>query len=1103
VNLSGPFIARPVATTLLTLGLALAGGVAFALLPVASLPKTDSPAISVSASMPGANPEIMASTVATPLERHLSEIADVTEMTSTSSVNSTNIQLVFGLDRDIDGAARDVQAAIVAARADLPSSLRANPSYRKQNQASPPILILAMTSDTLTQGQIYDAAATIVQQKLSQVRGVGNVGVNGSSLPAVRVELNPAALFKYGIGPEDVRAAISAANANSPKGAIESDDLHYQIYTNDQANLSSQYAPLIVAYRNGAAVRLSDVAEVTDPKLGATENIRNYGLFNDKPSVSVVVTQQPGANIIQTVDRIKALLPELNASVPSAIKIVVANDRSVTIRASLREVERSLIIAIVLVTIVVYIFLRDPKAALIPAIVVPVSLVGTFGAMYFLGYTLDNLSLMALTVATGFVVDDAIVVMENTSRHVEAGMPRIRAAFLGAREVGFTVVSMSVSLIAVFIPILLMGGVVGRLFREFTVTLSFAIVVSLVISLTTTPMMCARLLGGEPGHGPLGLFRHTERTFAFILRQYEHSLAWALRRGPLMMLILLLTVALNVYLYIHIPKGFFPQQDIGQLRAGVRADQSTSFQLMKQKFDQVVAIIRRDPAIATVVGAIGGGASNTANLDIALKPLSERNISADRVIARLRPRLARVRGAQTFVQANQDIRIGGRQANSQYQYTLQGDDVVELRLWAERLRRALQTVPEVTDVDSDQQVGGLETDLVVDRDTASRFGLTTSQIDNTLYDAFGQRLVSTIYNPLNQYHVVMEVAPPFWQNPDVLKDIFVSTSAGTVSGTQSSNAVVGTFVAGGSTGASSSAATSTTSAAAVAMDTARNAAANSLANSGRGGTSTGAAVSASVEQMIPLAAFARFAPGTTPLAVNHQGSFAATTIAFNLPEGESLSTAVNAINQTMNRIGAPITIHGGFQGTARTFEQSLTDEPMLVLAALMAIYIVLGVLYESYVHPITILSTLPSAGIGALIALVATGNEFSLVAMIGVLLLIGIVKKNAIMMIDFAIIAEREEGLDPRAAIFKACLLRFRPIMMTTIAAIFGAVPLVLATGDGAELRKPLGISIIGGLLVSQALTLYTTPVIYLYLDRLTGWSMRAARMRRTSPGIA
>jgi multidrug efflux pump len=1108
MNLSGPFIARPVATTLLTLGLALAGGVAFSLLPVASLPKTDSPAISVSASMPGANPEIMASTVATPLERHLSEIADVTEMTSTSSVNSTNIQLVFGLDRDIDGAARDVQAAIVAARADLPSSLRSNPTYRKQNQASPPILILAMTSDTLTQGQIYDAAATIIQQKLSQVQGVGNVGVQGSALPAVRVELNPTALFKYGIGPEDVRAAISAANANTPKGAIESDDLHYQIYTNDQANLASQYVPLIVAYRNGAAVRLSDVAEITDPKLGATENIRNYGLFNDKPSVSVTVTQQPGANIIETVDRIKAMLPELNASAPSAIKIVVANDRSVTIRASLREVERSLIIAIILVTVVVYVFLRNLRAALIPAVVVPVSLIGTFGAMYFLGYTLDNLSLMALTIATGFVVDDAIVVMENTSRHVEAGVSRIRAAFLGAREVGFTVLSMSVSLIAVFIPILLMGGVVGRLFREFTITLSVAIVVSLIVSLTTTPMMCARLLGGHPGNGPFGLLRYSERAFAWMLGLYERSLGWALRRSPLMLLMLLLTVCLNVYLYIHIPKGFFPQQDIGQLRGGVRADQSTSFQLMKHKFDQVVGIIRRDPAISTVVGAIGGGATNTANLDIALKPLSERNASADQVIGRLRPRLARVLGTQTFLQANQDIRIGGRQANSQYQYTLQGDNVEELRSWAEKLRRALQDVPEVTDVDSDQQVGGLETDLVVDRDTASRFGLTTSQIDNTLYDAFGQRLVSTIYNPLNQYHVVMEVAPRFWQNPDVLKDIFVSTSAAAVTGTQSTNAVAGTFSATAAGSGSSSASTSAsngaaTSAASVAMDTARNAAANSLANSGRGGTSTGAAVSASLEQMIPLASFARFAPGTTPLAVSHQGTFAATTIAFNLPEGESLSTAVGAINNTMNRIEAPVTIHGGFQGTAATFQKSLTDEPMLVLAALMAIYIVLGVLYESYIHPITILSTLPSAGVGALIALSATGNEFSLVAMIGVLLLIGIVKKNAIMMIDFAIVAERDEGLDPRAAIFKACLLRFRPIMMTTIAAIFGALPLVLAIGDGTELRRPLGISIIGGLLVSQMLTLYTTPVIYLYLDRLSGWSIRSTRLRGRRPGIA
>jgi multidrug efflux pump len=1093
MNLSAPFIARPVATSLLTLGLALAGMLAFSLLPVASLPKTDSPAISVSATMPGANPEVMASTVATPLERHLGEIADVTEMTSTSSINSTNIQLVFGLDRDIDGAARDVQAAIVAARVDLPTNLRSNPTYRKQNQASPPIIILAMTSETLTKGQIYDAAATIVQQKLSQVEGVGNVNVNGSALSAVRVELNPSALFKYGIGLEDVRAAISAANANSPKGAIESDRQHFQIYTNDQANLADQYRPLIVAYRNGAAVRLSDIAQITDPKLGSVENIRNYGLFNGKPSISVSVTQQPGANIIDTVDRIKALLPEIQTSIPSAIDLVVANDRSITIRASLREVERSLVVAILLVTLVVYIFLRSGRAALIPAVAVPLSLLGTFGIMYLFGYTLDNLSIMALIIATGFVVDDAIVVMENTSRHIEAGMSRMRAAFLGAQEVGFTVLSMSVSLIAVFIPILVMGGVVGRLFREFTITLSAAIVVSLIVSLTTTPMMCARLLRAEDEKRMPLLFRISERGFGVMFRFYERTLGWALRHGPVVLFVLAVTVGLNVYLYASIPKGFFPQQDIGQLRGGMRADQSTSFQSMKQKFIQVVSIIQRDPAVASVVGSTGGGGgTNTASLDIALKPLSERTLSADEVIARLRPQLARVKGAQTFLQATQDIRIGGRAANSQYQYTLQGDDVGEIRIWAEKLRRALQTVPEVTDVDSDQQVGGLETDLVVDRDTASRLGLTESQIDNTLYDAFGQRLVSTIYNPLNQYHVVMEVAPEYWQSPETLNQLYISTSAGAVSGTQSSNAVAGTTVLTNSAPVASNAA-------AIASDTARNASANQLANSGRGGASTGSAVSSSQETMVPLSAVAKYKPGQTPVAINHQGTFATTTIAFNLPVGESLGVAVEAINRTMNRIGAPATIHGGFQGAARTFQQSLSNEPFLVLAALVTIYIVLGILYESYIHPITILSTLPSAGIGALIALMATGNEFSLIAMIGVLLLIGIVKKNAIMMIDFAIAAKNNQNLDSRSAIFQASLLRFRPIMMTTVAAIFGAVPLVIATGDGTEMRRPLGISIIGGLLVSQALTLYTTPVIYLYLDRL---SIRWSRRSKGNPGL-
>ena len=1084
MNISAPFIARPVATILLTLGVALAGAVAFTLLPVASLPQTDSPAISVNASMPGASPEIMSTSVATPLERHLGAIADVTEMTSNSFVNSTNIQLVFGLDRDIDGAARDVQAAIVGARADLPSSLRTNPSYRKQNQANGPVIVLALSSDTLLQGQIYDAAATIVQQKLSQVDGVGNVGLFGSALPAVRVEINPRALFKYGIGLEDVRAAISSANANAPKGAIENAQQHWQIYTNDQADRADQYRPLIVAYRNGAPVRLGDIAEVTDKDDGAVENLRNFGLFNGKPAILVQVTQQPGANIIETIDRIKSVLPEIKASIDPKIDLVVENDRSVTIRASLRQVERTLMLAIALVILVVFLFLRNPRAALIPAVAVPVSLIGTFGAMYVLGFSLDNLSLMSLTIATGFVVDDAIVVMENTSRHIEAGMPRMRAALQGSREVGFTVVSMSLSLVAVFLPLQLMGGVVGRLFEEFTITLSVAILISLVVSLTLTPMMCSRLLGrGEPSNW--WLFRWSEAGFNAMRGGYERSLGWALRHRPLMLSILLLTIGLNVYLYVIVPKGFFPQQDTGVLMGFVRADQTTSFQTMKQKLIEASAIVQKDPAVERVTGFTGGGFGGgaSANLIVGLKPLSERSESADRVIARLRPQLIRMQGVQAFFQSMQDIRIGGRQSNSQYQYTLQADNLSDLRLWADRLRIALQDVPEVADVDSNQQPGGLEQQVIVDRDVASRLGLTSSQIDNTLYDAFGQRQVSTIFRPLNQYRVVMEVAPQYWQDPSTLNDLFVSTSGGAPSGSQSTNAVAGT-----TSTAKKQSATSKNATASVANDSARNLASNQLANSGRGGASSGAAVSSRMETMVPLAAFAHFSTGKTPTTVNHHGTQVATTISFNLPVGVSLSTAVAAIDRTMNRIGVPATVHGGFQGTASTFQKSLAKEPLLILASLIAVYIVLGILYESLIHPITIISTLPSAGVGALLALLATGNEFSLIAFIGILLLIGIVKKNGIMMVDFAIEGERTLGLSPEAAIMRACLLRFRPIMMTTFAAILGALPLALSAGDGTELRRPLGIAIVGGLLLSQLLTLYTTPVVYLYIERLRQW---------------
>jgi multidrug efflux pump len=1100
MSLSGPFIARPVATTLLTMGIALAGIMAFRLLPVAPLPPIEFPAISVNASMPGASPEVMASSVATPLERHLGTIADVTEMTSTSSQNTTNVQLIFGLDRDIDGAARDVQAAIVAARQDLPTSLRSNPTYRKFNAASAPVIILSLTSGTLSQGQIYDAAATIIQQKLSQIEGVGNVGVQGSALPAVRVELNPTALFRYGIGLEDVRAALSAANANAPKGAIENDRLHFQIYTNDQANLAAQYRPLLVAYRDGSPVRLQDIATVTDKEDGAVENIRNYGIYNGKPAVTVFVTQQPGANIIETVDRVRALIPEIRASIPGTIDLQVANDRSVTIRASLKQVERTLGGAVFLVILVVFIFLRDLRATLIPAVAVPVSLIGTFGAMYLLGFSLDNFSLMSLTIATGFVVDDAIVVMENTTRHIEAGMDRMKAAYLGASEVGFTVLSMSLSLVAVFLPLQLMGGIVGRLFHEFTITLTVAILISLVISLTTTPMMCARLLGRTDAKKPTGrLFRISEAGFEWMRVGYERSLVWAVDRGPLMMLILLATVFLNVYLFIVIPKGFFPQQDTGHMRGAVRADQSTSFQAMKQKMIQAAAIVQADPAVATVVANIGGGGgpggpnggSSSANLNITLKPLAERKISVDDVIARLRPKFFAVKGAQVFLQADQDLPSGGRPGNAQYQYTLQGDDLSELRSWSDKLRRALQNVPEVVDVDTDQQPGGLETEVIVDRDAASRLGLTQSQIDATLYDAFGQRQVSTIYNPLNQYHVIMEVSPEYWQNPETLRDLYVSTSGGAVSGAQSTNAVAGTTVLSKTGGPDATT---------VASDTARNAAANSLANTARGGASTGAAVSTAREKMVPLSAFARFGNGTTPTQVNHQGTFVATTIAFNLPPNESLSVATEAIDRTVMQIGMPTSIHGGFEGSAKNFKQYQGQMPLMLVAGLAAVYIVLGVLYESYVHPITILSTLPSAGIGALLALLATGNQLTLIAFIGILLLIGIVKKNAIMMVDVALEAERTDGMAPREAILRACALRFRPIMMTTLAAIFGALPLAVASGDGTEMRRPLGIAIVGGLMVSQMLTLYTTPVVYLYIERFRQWRKRKSGRKSQIP---
>ena len=1100
MSISAPFVRRPVATTLLTIGLALAGGVAFFLLPVAPLPSVDMPTIVVSASLPGASPQTVATSVTTPLERHLGTIAGVTEMTSQSAVGSSNTVLQFDLSRNIDGAARDVEAAIQAARIDLPSSLRSNPTYRKLNPSDAPVMILALTSDTLTAGQIYDSASTILQQKLLQVQGVGDVTIGGSSLPAVRVELNPRALFKYQLGLEDVRAALSAANANSPKGAVDVADQRYQIYVNDTAKRALDYQSLIIAYRNKSAVRLQDVATVTD----GVENIRNLGLADGKPAVLLVLHRQPGANVIDVVDRIRALIPELQASIPASIRIIQTNDRTETIRASLRDVERTLLIAIVLVVLVVFATLRNVRAALVPSVAVPLSLIGTFGAMYLLGFSLDNLSLMALTVATGFVVDDAIVVLENISRHVEQGMPRVQAALQGVREVGFTVLAMSLSLIAVFLPILLMGGIVGRTFREFALTLSVAIVISLVVSLTTTPMMCAHLLRRDTG-SQNRFMRALERGFDAMRDFYGRTLRVLLDYPRTVMIVLAITVVLNVYLYTIIPKGFFPQQDTGTLTGNLRADQSISFQAMAQKLRSVMSIVQADPAVKDVVGFTGGGgggggATNTANIFLGLKPLSERKDNSDRVIARLRGKLANITGVRLYLQAVQDIRAGGRQSNSQYQYTILSDDLAELNLWTPRITEALKTVPQLQDVNSDRQDNGLDVALNIDRDTAARLGVNLSEIDNTLYDAFGQRQVSTIYNDMNQYHVVMEVDPSFWQSPETLKDVWVSTSGGSVGGAQSTAAAPSAFGPAATRGVVSTASSSSSVSQAPAS-AAQNLALNQLTNSGRGGASTGASIATSVETSVPLAAFSTYGPKTTPLAINHQGPFVATTFSFNLPVGESLGTGIAAIQRTMQSIHVPISVHGSFSGTAKVFQQSLANEPWLILAAIVAVYVVLGILYESYVHPITILSTLPSAGVGAVIALLLFGTEFSLIALIGVILLIGIVKKNAIMMIDVALDTQRQRNVDARTAIYDACLLRFRPIMMTTLAALLGAVPLAVTTGSGAELRQPLGISIVGGLIFSQMLTLYTTPVVYIYLDRFRLW-LRSLASRRKGVGI-
>lgn len=1016
MGISEIFIKRPVATTLLTIAIALAGIVAFRFLPVSPLPQVDFPTISVQAGLPGASPETMASAVATPLERQFSRIASVTEMTSSSSLGSTSITLQFDLNRNIDAAARDVQAAINAARGYLPANLPNNPRYRKVNPADSPILLLALTSPILTKAQMYDAASTIMAQKLSQVDGVGQVFVWGSSLPSVRVELNPMVLNKYGISLEQVRGVLASANANTPKGHFSNEHQTWEVGANDQVFKAIDYRPLIAAYKYGSAVRISDLGEVVD----SVEDIRNAGYANGKPSVLVVVFRQPGANIIDTVDRIRAMLPELEASIPQSIDLRVAMDQTVTIRASVHDVERSLTIAVVLVVLVVFAFLRSPRSTFIPSVAVPVSLIGTFGVMYLLHYSIDNLSLMALTISTGFVVDDAIVVIENITRYLEQGMQPFAAALKGAREIGFTVVSMSTSLVAVFIPLLLMGGIVGRLFREFAVTLSIAIAVSLVVSLTATPMMCAHLLKEHREHG--WLYRLSERGFTWVVNTYGTTLTTVLKHAPITLAVLLGTIALNVYLFIRVPKGFFPMQDNGRMMGAIQGDQDTSFQAMNRILQQMIAVVTADPAVDTVNGFTGGGTSNTARMFVNLKPLDERKATVDQVIARLRPKLSRIPGATLYLQAAQDLRVGGRMSNALYQFTMRGDNLQDLTDYAPRMLRELRTIPIIADVNSDQQNRGLQAMVQYDRATAARFSISPQLIDNTLYDAFGQRQVSTMYTSLNQYHVIMEVAPEFWQSPSILHDIYVRSPAG---------------------------------------------------------------------QHVPLDAFATFAPATAPLSVTHQGLFPAVTISFNLMPGVALGDAVDAINEAATTIGLPRTIQIGFAGTAQAYQESLRGEPVLIMAALAAVYIVLGILYESYVHPITILSTLPSAGVGALLALMLTHTDLSVIAVIGIILLIGIVKKNAIMMIDFAVAAERNEGKDSRDSIFEACMLRFRPILMTTMAAMLGALPLAIGRGTGSELRRPLGITIIGGLIVSQLLTLYTTPVVYLYFDRLQHWWYR------------
>jgi len=1073
VNLSSPFVKRPIATVLLTIGLALAGIGAFFVLPVAPLPQVDFPVISVSATLPGASPETMASSVATPLERHLGVIAGVNEMTSQSSTSSANVTLQFDLNRNVDAVAREVQAAINASRVDLPATLRSNPTYRKANTSGSPVIILALTSRTRTPGQIYDAVSNVVVQRLSQVTGVGDVELGGGSLPAVRVELNPYTLNKVGLSMEDVRAAIQATNANRPRGALQGDGRRLQIYTEsvngEGGRSAANYRNLVVGWRDGSAIRLQDVAEVVD----GVEDQNNLGLFNGQPAIIVLVRPQAGANVIETVDSVRSQLPALQAQLPPDVTVSVASDSTNSIRSSLHEIEITLIISILLVVLVVSAFLRNLRATIIPAVATIVSLLGTFGVMYVLGFSLNNLSLMALTVATGFVVDDAIVVLENTTRHIEAGMDRLSAALLGAREVGFTVLSISLSLIAVFIPLLFMGGQFGALFKEFAVTLSAAVMISLVVSLTTTPMMCAWLLKADQHTvkpGPVA--RVFERGFDRILKGYEHGLDWALSSAWLVMLGLLFVVGLNFYLFAAIPKGGFPQQDTGQINGGIRADQSISFQAMQGKLRQLVNIIKEDPDVATVVGFTGGRRAGGGFMFINLKPANERTVAGNAVLARLRPKLAKVTGVSLFLSPVQDLRSGGRSANANYQYTLKSDNQADLKKWASRLAEAMKTQPAMTDVDSDQAENGVETYVTIDKDSASRLGITSKDIDNALYNSFGQRQVATIYDEVNQYHVIMEVAREYSRSPEALKDVYVP-SKGLPSPTASNPS-----------GAPAATTTTTTASGSTTTASSTGLAANVSAPAVRD-ASSGSALSTSSTTMVPLSAVARFAESATATSINHQDGELATTIAFNLVDGASLSDATVQIEAAEAAIGLPNNVRGSFQGSAKNAQDSNKALPLLILAAIVVIYIVLGILYESLVHPVTVLTTLPSAGVGAVLALLLFRMEFSTIALIGIFLLIGIVKKNAILIIDFALEAERARGLSPLEAVREACLLRFRPILMTTVAAALGALPLAIGFGEGSELRRPLGVAIVGGLIASQLLTLFTTPVVYILMDKL------------------